>query len=192
MLGDCGTNMAMTGRGPRKPRPPLTAEKLQELALRYVERFATSRAKLASYLDRKLFERGWEGPSRPDVEALVGRLAELGYVDDRSFALAKARSLGARGYGARRVRQALQVAGIEEADRGDADRQVEADRVEAAIRFARRKRIGPFAVAVLDRVEREKALAAMVRAGHGFDLARRLVNLDPGGEVDAATLLSDW
>jgi len=188
MLGECGTNMAMTGRTPRRPRPPLDVESLQSLALRYVERFATSRAKLASYLQRKLIERGWGGERPADVERLVERFAELGYVDDRSFALSKARSLGTRGYGARRVQQALQQAGISEEDRGEANQQVADDKVESALRFARRKRLGPFAVEELDRAAREKALAAMLRAGHRYDLARAIVQLEPGAEFDRLNL----
>ena len=69
----------------------------------YVGRFATTRAKLAQYLRRKLREKGWEAPRPPDIEPLVERLARLGYVDDAAFALSKARSLGQRGYGERRV-----------------------------------------------------------------------------------------
>jgi regulatory protein len=184
--------MAMTGRQPRKPRPPLNAEKLQNMALRYVERFATSRARLAAYLHRKVRERGWEGAREPDIDGLVARFAELGYVDDRSFALGKARSLGARGYGARRVTQALHQAGIGEEDRADADRHVAEEAVESALRYARRKRLGPFALAELDRAAMDKALAAMVRAGHGFDLSRKIVQLEPGAEVDPLTLGERW
>jgi regulatory protein len=106
--------MAMAARHPRKPRPPLDAAKLGDLALAYVGRFATSRAKLLSYLKRKLRERGWGGSGEPDLQSLANRLVELGYVDDRAFAVAKARSLTSRGYGERRVGQALMLAGIGE------------------------------------------------------------------------------
>ena len=44
----------------RAPKP-LDAPRLEELALAYVARFATSAAKLETYLRRKLRERGWEG-----------------------------------------------------------------------------------------------------------------------------------
>lgn len=192
MLGDCGTNMAMTGPRIRKPKPPLTAELLRDMALRYVERFATSRAKLGHYLERKIAERGWAGDEKADVETLVEKLAVLGYVDDRTFALSKARSLGSRGYGARRIRQALHQAGIGEADRDEAERQVENDEVESALRYARRKRIGPFGASTMDRATRERALAAMVRAGHGFQLSRRIVDLSPDDQIDAASLGRDW
>ena len=62
------------------------------MALRYVERFATTRGKLAAYLSRKIRERGWAG--EPIDPAIVAeRMATLGYVDDRLFAEARARSL---------------------------------------------------------------------------------------------------
>src|SRR5690606_37160311 len=88
----------------RAPRP-LDGTRLEELALAYVARFATSAAKLERYLIRKLRERGWEGESPPDVAAIVSRHTELGYIDDDAYARSKAGGLLRRGYGPRRVRQ---------------------------------------------------------------------------------------
>ena len=180
MVGECGTNMAMAARPPRKPRPPLDAAKLDELALSYVGRFSTSRARLKAYLGRKLRERGWAGTGEPPIEALTDKLAQLGYVDDRAFALAKARSLSSRGYGSRRVRQALTQAGIGEEDSGDAHDLATAEALAAALRYARRKGIGPYAAGKPDPRGRERAIAAMIRAGHGFGLARAIVDRGPG------------
>ena len=188
MVGDCGTNMAMTDRRPRKPRPPLNAAKLDELALSYVGRFATSRARLVTYLKRKLRERGWDGSGEPDLDSLSGRLVRLGYVDDRAFAVSKARSLTSRGYGERRVGQALAMAGIGEDEGADARSLAQAEAVNSALRFARRRSIGPFAANAPDPREREKALAAMIRAGHRFGLARAIIGLDPGAEADVEAL----
>jgi regulatory protein len=56
--------------------------------------------------------------------------------------------------------------------------------VEAALRFARRRRIGPFADQRPDRAGREKAIAAMIRAGHAFAIARAIVDLEPGAGAD--------
>lgn len=174
-------------RGKRE-RPPLNPETLKELALTYVGRFATSRAKLASYLGRKVRERGWDRDAPPDLDLVVERLAELGYVDDAAFALSKSRSLTARGYGVRRVSQSLHAAGIGEEDGQEARALAETDAVEAALRFARKRRIGPFAAAPFDRDARQRALAAMVRAGHSFALANAILAIDPGGEVDTEML----
>jgi regulatory protein len=166
-------------RARRVPRP-LSPEALNELAVHYVARFATSRAKLGQYLQRKVRERGWKGEEQPDLDGLVQRLVGLGFIDDQAFAEAKAGSLMRRGYGGRRVHAALAQAGIEEADREGATRTVEAEAFTAALRFAERRRIGPWAKAAMEREERSKALAAMLRAGHGFDLARRIVEAAPG------------
>lgn len=187
MLGECGTNMAMTRPSVRKTRPPLDANKLDELALTYVGRFATSRAKLASYLHRKLRERGWAGEKSADVEGLVERLSGLGYVNDQAYALAKARSLAGRGYGERRVGQALSAAGIGEEDAAEAKDFASAEAVESALRFARRRRFGPFGDAI-DPQRRERQLAAMIRAGHSFRLARSILQMEAGSDPDRDSL----
>lgn len=172
----------------RRPRPPLDRSRLDELALAYVGRFATTRAKLRSYLARKLRERGWDDGPQPDLEAIAERFASQGYVDDAAYALAKSRSLTGRGYGARRVEQSLRIAGVEEADAAPARDQARSDRVAAAARFAERRRLGPFASEPADRQSRERALAAMIRAGHGFGLARAILDLPPGADINLMEL----
>ncbi len=158
----------------RQPRP-LDARRLEELALAYVARFATSAAKLEAYLHRKLRERGWEGDQPPDTGALVQRFVGAGYVGDAAFARARTTSLLRRGYGARRIAQALGAAGIGEEDRA-AVRAGDAAQRAAALALARRRGLGPFARSVPDRAQREKHIAAVLRAGHPLDFARELVD----------------
>jgi len=173
----------------RRARPPLDEKRLEELALRYVERFATTRAKLRDYLARKLRERGWEGGREPDVAELAERFARQGYVDDAAYARAKSQSLTARGFGKRRLVDKLRAAGVGEEDSDEARAHAEEEAVNAALRFAERRRIGPFAAtARRDPKEREKALAMMVRAGHSFALAREIVSIPAGSDIDLADL----
>lgn len=178
----------MARRTDRRPRPPLEEDSLEELALAYVGRFATSKARLKSYLQRKVRERGWQGERAADLEGIAERLAELGYVDDAAYAMAKSRSLTARGYGLRRVGSALRAAGIDEEDSGAARDHAEAEAVEAALRFARKRRIGPFGEPGCEPAKRERMLAAMIRAGHDFALAKAVLALPPGS--DGAELLA--
>jgi regulatory protein len=171
--------------GLRRTLPLLDEPRLNELAVRYVGRFATTRAKLRAYLQRKIRERGWAEERAPDLETIANRFAELGYIDDAGFALAKSRALTGRGYGKRRVVQALRIAGVDDADGETARDHADTEAVAAALRFAERRRIGPFAAnLVTDPREREKALAAMVRAGHGFGLSKLILGLTPGSEID--------
>lgn len=161
--------------GMRRSPHPLDRTRLNELALAYVARFATSRAKLAGYLARKLRERGWEGEDEPDVEGIADRFAAAGYIDDAAYARAKGGGLLRRGYGARRIEQALVAAGIDEEQRKAARTGPRAQR-QAALVMARKRRFGPFAPVPPDRPTRERQIAAMLRAGHALDSARELVN----------------
>ena len=163
--------MTQTRRNPR----PLDAPRLEELVLAYVARFATSAAKLDGYLRRKLRERGWDGEGAAPVAEIVARFVAAGYIDDAVFARARTGSLLRRGYGVRRIGQALDAAGIAEDVRAEV-RAAPAEQRRAALALARKRRIGPFGPGGADRAVREKQLAAMLRAGHPLDSARELVN----------------
>lgn len=164
------------GRTPRSSRP-LDEARLEELALAYVARFATSAAKLEGYLARKLRERGWAGEHAADLPALVARFAARGYIDDAAYARMRTGDLLRRGYGPRRVRQALGQAGIAEAVREEV-RPAAAERRRAALALARKRRFGPFGLEPPDLARREKQIAAMLRAGHELACARALVDAD--------------
>lgn len=170
-------------RRKRRPPPPLDAAKLEELALSYVARFATSGARLEGYLVRKLRERGWDGEHPADPAAIAARFAELGYIDDEAYARARAGGLLRRGYGARRVEQALRGAGIADEVRSGVEPGEHARRA-AALTLARKRRFGPFASEPPDRERREKQLAAMIRAGHGFEEARAVLDATSADEAE--------
>lgn len=153
---------------------------LRDLALHYVGRYATSRAKLLVYLRRKLRERGWAGERSADPDGLADRFVALGYIDDAAYAAMKGAALTRRGYGARRVDDSLRAAGIADPDRAGAAEQARGDSWAAADRFARRKRIGPYAAQPPDPRQRERMIAAFLRAGHAMDVARTWVDARPG------------
>jgi regulatory protein len=167
-------------RRPRTPLRPLDETRLSELALAYVARFATSRAKLTAYCRRKLRERGWEGESQEDaslaIERIATRLVDLRYIDDAAFALQKSAALARRGLGKRRVTQALLAAGVGEADRSAAIMRAVSDRWDAALTHARRRKLGPYGDGANDFATRQRQLASLLRAGHDLDIARRIVS----------------
>lgn len=168
----------------RKPPIPLDEAAAERLALRYVERFATSRGKLAAYLDRKMRECGTNGTI--DTAAIAERMAEYGYVDDAAFAEARARALTRKGMGARRVTEALRQAAIDPATIAEI---VEASpALASALAFARRRRIGPYANEIADRPGRERQIAALMRAGHAYALSRRIAEAPPGAEFEEAEI----
>lgn len=169
------------------PRP-LNDRSLDEIALRYVGRFATTRARLIAYLNRKVKERGWDGAGAPDTVALADRMVGYGYVDDAAYAEMKSRGLLRRGYGARRVEDALRAAGIAEGQRHELrDQFDDQQRKDAALLFARRRKFGPYATeAATDPKSRNRIFAAFLRAGHDPTMARAIMALAPGSDV------SEW
>jgi regulatory protein len=196
-------NSSSRGRDPdgrKRAKPPLDEVALRDLALSYAARFASTGARLEAYLLRKLRERGVAEDAdgrtaQIDVPALVARLVELGYVDDAAYARMRARDLGARGYGARRVEQALWAAGVDEDIRADTA-PGEAARRRAAVLMAQKRRIGPFGRAAEEQADqlevrkaREKAVAAMLRAGHDYEHVRFI--LDCSGEAAIAQWLDE-
>ncbi|MDY7097250.1 MAG: RecX family transcriptional regulator [Pseudomonadota bacterium] len=184
-------------RKARKNRP-LDENALRDLALSYVARFATTGAKVEAYLARKIRERGIAEDAdgrvqELDVTGIVTRLIELGYVDDAAYARSRSRDLTARGYGKRRVEQALYAAGVEDDVRADSVPDGAASR-RAAMLLAKKRGIGPFMRA--DKREdlddmalhklREKHTAAMLRAGHDFEHARFIL------DAADADIVEDW
>ena len=168
------------------------------MALAYVARFATSAGKLDTYLRRKLRERGWAMSAGPEgdpnlamaegggrVEALIERFVAAGYVDDQSFAKAKAGGLLRRGFGRRRINQALGAAGID-GDMREAVMPGEGAQRRAALALATKRRFGPFGEKAGDQAQRQKQMAAMLRAGHSMDAARAMVGAATAQEAE------DW
>ena len=179
------SDAAESSRRERRAPRPLDQAALQELALAYVARFATSAAKLETYLNRKLRERGWEGEGDPDPRALAMTYVDLGYVDDEAFARARSSGLLRRGYGPRRVSAALREAGIAE-DVREAVAVGDKGARWAALTMARKRRFGPFGREVPDRAGREKQIAAMLRAGHQMGHARALI------EAESTERAEEW
>ncbi|MBX9813586.1 MAG: hypothetical protein A4S12_14010 [Proteobacteria bacterium SG_bin5] len=170
---------AASPRAGRRPAP-LDQAGLERLALRYVERFATSRARLLDYLARKLRERGWAGADAPDAVAIADRFVALGYIDDAAFGAARARALTRRGLGARRVAQALGAAGLTAEVRAPlvSEAQAEAQALATALAFAKRRRFGPFGAQTLDPAARQRQFAAFLRAGHAPDVVAKILKMN--------------
>lgn len=163
-----------------RPVVPLEPEALRSLALAYVARYATTRARLKTYLTRKVNERGWHDSSEPPAfDALIAQFESLGYLDDAAYAAQRSGALQRQGYGARRVRAALAQAGIARdvaiAVAAPSDEEARA----AALRFARRRRIGPFGSAdSRDSRQLRRALGAMLRAGHDMNVSLSILKMD--------------
>lgn len=186
----------MTGGGPKSRLPrPATPERLEKAALHYLERYATSSANLRRVLMRRV-ERSarLHGTDREDgarqVDAIVARLAGAGLLDDGSYAAMRSASLSRRGDSPRAIRAKLAQKGVPEpaieaalaglaAETGDPE-------LAGAARLARRRRIGPYRPAAARAANRDRDMAALARAGFGFDVIRTVIDADDADSLETA------
>lgn len=172
MSGVCGRSTPV----PRK----VTEQRLWNVSLFYLQRYAASTAGLERVLKRRMLrwvkegaELVGDGPTL--IRAVVERLERAGYLDDARLATSKVASLRRRGTSTRAIGARLSQAGIgRELARVATSTDTTTD-AEAVWTWAARKRVGVFRRE--RRAERrEKDLAALVRAGFSFRDAKAVVD----------------
>src|SRR5262249_8206066 len=117
------------------------------------------------------------------LDATIKWLEASGFLSDRAYAEAKARSLAARGTSRAHIIANLASKGVAtDAARAAVDRlsmEYEEPGLEAARRYAKRRRLGPYRLVDDARAEcRSKDLAAMARAGFGGRIARQIIDAE--------------
>ena len=170
----------------RRTAQPATPEGLRRAALRYLGRYASSAANLRRVLlarvERSAYAHGTGRDAGAEwVDEIVARLVGAGLVDDKAYAELRTARLTDRGHGRRRIAMTLREKGVDAEIIAAALAALAADIADpdlrAAIVTARRRRLGPYRGA--DREDRrERDLAALARAGFGYDIGRRVIDAD--------------
>ncbi len=161
---------------------------MTDLAYAYAARYAVTEGRLKRYLATKVRERGWTGEGSPADKAaeLTARLAEVGVVNDAIVARSTVDLARRKGLAGGRVRAALAVKQVKADVAGQAMAETDADAadpeaaaLEAAERFARRKRLGRWRTRAATPELLKKEIAALLRAGHRYQTARLVVTENP-------------
>ncbi|WP_395674811.1 RecX family transcriptional regulator [Inquilinus sp.] len=183
-------------RPPRRP-PALDAAALERAALDYLGRYAASTGQLRRVLQRRI-RRARQAGAEVDVEAVEARITALlermvrsKLLDDAQFAEMRIAGLARRGRSTRAIRVKLREAGIDETVAADAlslyggAPGADPDRA-AAIRLARRRRLGPFRAEGDRTAHRMRDLAALGRAGFAPGLCRAVIDAPDAAALEAA------
>jgi regulatory protein len=170
-------------KGP--PKAP-TPARLERWAHHYLQRYASSAANLKVILMRRVRRHASElqtdvEAAEAEIDALVTRLVERRYIDDRAFAATLTSKLRARGSSTTRIRAQLRSKGVETpiVDELLTSADTEAAEFAAATGYSRRRRLGPFRPdPEVRRERRERDLAALGRAGFSYEIARRIIEAE--------------
>lgn len=111
----------------------------------------------------------------PTIARVMARLQQEGYLDDAAFAAHWTAARTARGWGARRIRQELCAKGVEREQIDRALSSADADSMaESALKVARKAAKGRD---MSSPTERQKVIAALVRRGFDFSIARKALEI---------------
>ena len=174
------------GRARKGPRR-MNEARLERIAVAHLERFGSSVANLRMVLRRRIAkscDHHDDDPARFDapLEELLVRLERMGLLDDRRYGESVVRIGRGRGQSGRAIRAKLRQKGLDPAlcdellGGGDSDADTDPE-FEAAWRYARRRRIGPFRLdPELRREQRQRDLAALGRRGFGYGVAQSVID----------------
>ncbi len=178
---------------PRQQKKPKKISKtyLHNAGLSYLQRFASSTENFRSVMMRKIRRSCavHETPAPEDaiemLDALIIRFTELGLLNDREYARMMTASLTRKGLSEKAIYARLKNRGIpKNLVREHLEEEAHSDS-QAALRFAQRKRIGPFRKSPLPddplsrQKQKNKEFSALARAGFDFETARRVLEQDP-------------
>ena len=190
---------AASGKRRRKRRAPMKADaaSLRRWALRYLDRYAASASHLRRLMDRKIAASARAHGTEPEAaqaqaDALLTELIAAGILNDRAHAEQQAGALRRRGLSRKAVIARLAAKGLDGDDIQSALDEIDAPSedpdLEAAVRYARRRRLGAYRRPEERPDRRDRDLAALARQGFDRELARAVIDSDdPEALVDDLT-----
>ena len=180
------------GKARRQPLKA-TPKALERSALHYLGRYDSCSGHLRRLLQRKIQISARIHGTDPQegaaaIERVIARLTGLGLLDDTRYARERVRSLRGRGNSTAMIRAKLRAkslpAELIDMALGEGGTDLAEHELLAALRYARRRRLGPFRTAERE-MRRDRDLAALARQGFAYETARRVVDSDDPAALEA-------
>lgn len=186
----------MKNKSRRAVKAP-TPERLKNIALYYLSRYAASEASLRRVLQNRVRRANMAHPDiaadhekqnvlRLAIEEIVAAHKKTGAVNDKAITEMKVASLRRSGKSQRFIQQKLGAAGLkkdmvaEALDEHDGEGNAEEAEKKAALAFCKKRRIGKFRPE--DRRKEgdaKKDFSALARAGFSSGLIRKILDVAP-------------
>ena len=195
-----GRYKSRKNRDPKWVPKEITAGQVEWAANNYMQRYVATEAQLRRVLMRRL-QKNWR--NRGDkvteeerqrgidlVDVQIEKLRQAGRIQDGRVARMWTEHYVNRGKSLPFIRQKLREKGIESTLIADSIQavhsQMEDPELESAIIYARKRRLGPYREAPEGQTARkQKDLSAMMRAGHRYDVVRKVLECSTVEEVEA-------
>lgn len=170
-----------------------SAQRLANIALHYLSRYAASESSLRRVLQNRIrraamrdaafgLDTDKQNQLRHDIETIIETHRETGALNDVAYAEIKTNSLRRSGKSQRAIEQKLQLKGISKPIIAYAlqseDEDQEILEMKAAITLAKKRRLGNFRVGTTDSNRHKKDIAVMARAGFSLSVIRKVLGGD--------------
>ena len=165
---------------PKKLRK-ITKQRLQNIALYYLQRFETSVENLRTVLWRRVRDYAFYVPefnvaeAEEWIEDILADFQKRHYVDDKRFAELKIRDYLALGKSENYIRLKMAQKGVTDELVNQILSEQEFDPFQNALKLAKKKRIGPFRPAEERADFWQKDVAVLARAGFDYDVAKKVM-----------------
>lgn len=160
----------------KKVLKKITPQRLRNIALYYLKRYETSTANLRQVLRKRVNDYAFYNKEFDKQEAyvwiedIVADFLRYGYVNDERFAEIKIRDYIQMGKSVRYIKAKLKEKGLNDDLVEQLLETQDYDELEAALKFAQKKRIGRFRATDKQVEYKQKDMAALARAGFSYDV----------------------
>lgn len=172
---------------PRKVKvlKKITKQRLKNITLYYLKRFETSVANMRRVLRKRVSDYAYQDKAFDKAEAyewiedILTDFQGYGYINDNRFAEMRIRDYIAAGKSVRYIQGKLREKGIDEETVSSLLSEQQYDEYEAAMKLAKKRRIGPFRPDAEVRTEnRQKDMGVLIRGGFSYDVAIKICSME--------------
>lgn len=159
----------------------ITKQRLRNIALYYLKRFDSSSANLKAVLKRRTDDYAYHNKDFDKSEAyswieeILTDFEGFGYLDDKRYAEIKVRGYLNAGKSARYIIGKMKEKGIESELVEKFLDENEYDAFDAALNFARKKKIGPFREESQRKDFWQKDMMKIIAAGFDYEIAKEVL-----------------
>ena len=186
-------------RDPNWVPKPITVKQIEWASDRYLGRYIATESQLRRVLQRRLM-RNWRKRGEKVTEeerqmgedlvsAQVKKVMDTGRIKDDKVALMWVEHYTNRGKSVPFIRMKLREKGVDNQIIDDSIQQIHSQMqdpaLEAAVVYARKRRFGAYRNDPAKQAERkQKDIAAMMRAGHRYDVVSRVLDCQSIDEIE--------
>ena len=170
----------------KKKNLEMTFEEMRNFALIHVEKYATSKQQLKTYLLKKYLRAKTSDINKGNINELIDIVIEdlekTKFVNDKFYSESKARSLIQKGTSINKIRNYLISKGVQDKYISDTINDIKDNNEDqdffSAIKVCKKKRIGPARIEDNRPLFYKKDIAVLARSGFDFETSKKVMDLN--------------